>query len=387
MARIIDLTAHSAVYATRLLVESGHEVVRVEPPGGDALRRLEPFLGDAPDLERGAYHLFLNAGKQSMTLDLENAAGREIFLSLASAADAVVGQTPFPVSREALTQANPRLVTVEVEDDATPELCAYARAGLLAITGHPGHRPAVLGGHIVYGGAGLYVALAAAVALHQAQRIGRGSTVRVSLRQCLETFVEFAMVTYTFEDRITERRGYRGSGTAVSGAFPCKDGYWMISVPHSPKGWRAFMEWVNDPVLMADESLEHEANRAANRDMILDPPRHLVPANSPNRRSWKRPNGGISQPRLWPPPLTCHPTPNSRRGASSRKSTTPPSARGNGIHAGPLASSPVDRWARPPHSGSTTPKSWRNWATLKMTVAACWRMAPSEGIPAWTVRC
>ncbi len=270
MARIIDLTAHSAVYATRLLVESGHEVVRVEPPGGDALRRLKPFLGDAPDLERGAYHLFLNAGKQNITLDLENAAGREVFLSLVSAADAVVGQTPFPVSREALTQANLRLVTVEVEDDATPELCAYARAGLLAITGHPGHRPAVLGGHIVYGGAGLYVALATAVALHQAQRLGRGSTVRVSLRQCLETFVEFAMVTYTFEDRITERRGYRGSGTAVSGAFPCKDGYWMISVPHSPKGWRAFMEWVNDPVLMADESLEHEANRAANRDMILD---------------------------------------------------------------------------------------------------------------------
>ena len=108
------------------------------PPAETPSGRLEPFLGDAPDMERGAYHLFLNAGKQSMTLDLENAAGREVFLSLVSAADAVVGQTPFPVSREALTQANPRLVTVEVEDDATPELCAYARAGLLAITGHPG---------------------------------------------------------------------------------------------------------------------------------------------------------------------------------------------------------------------------------------------------------
>lgn len=270
MARIIDLTAHSVVYATRLLVESGHDVVRIEPPQGDSLRRLGPFLSDAPDLEHGAYHLFLNAGKQSMTLDLGEPAGLEIFLSLVRNADAVVGQSPFPVSRGELTELNPRLVVVEVEDDATPELCAYARSGLLAITGHPGSRPAVLGGHIVYGGSGLYVALAATVALYQAQRLGRGSTVKVSLQQCLETFVEAAMVAYTFENRITQRRGYRGASTAVSGAFPCEDGYWMISVPHSPTGWRAFVEWVNDPVLMADKSLEHEANRLENRDMILD---------------------------------------------------------------------------------------------------------------------
>ena len=39
MARILDLTTHAAVYATRLLAEAGHDVVRVEPPEGDALRR------------------------------------------------------------------------------------------------------------------------------------------------------------------------------------------------------------------------------------------------------------------------------------------------------------------------------------------------------------
>jgi crotonobetainyl-CoA:carnitine CoA-transferase CaiB-like acyl-CoA transferase len=270
LARIIDLTTHSAVYATRLLVESGHEVIRVELPQGDSLRRLGPFLADAPELEHGAYHLFLNAGKQSLTLDLASAAGRQIFLSLVGTADAVVGQSPSPVSREDINKANPRLVTVEVDDDASPELCAYARSGLLAITGHPGSRPAVLGGHIVYGGSGLYVALAATVALYRARRLGRGSTIRVSLQQCLETFVEAAMVAYTVEDRITQRRGYRGASTAVSGAFPCEDGYWMISVPHSPTGWRAFVEWVGDPVLIADTSLEHEANRLEKRDIILD---------------------------------------------------------------------------------------------------------------------
>ncbi len=80
MSRVIDLAGHSAVYATRLLAESGHDVVRVEPPQGDDLRRLGPFLGDQIDLEHGAYHQFLNAGKRSLTLDLKSSSGRQVFM-------------------------------------------------------------------------------------------------------------------------------------------------------------------------------------------------------------------------------------------------------------------------------------------------------------------
>ena len=64
MSRVIDLAGHSAVYATRLLAESGHDVVRVEPPQGDDLRRLGPLPRNQVDLEHGAYHQFLNAGKE-----------------------------------------------------------------------------------------------------------------------------------------------------------------------------------------------------------------------------------------------------------------------------------------------------------------------------------
>ena len=70
MARVLDLTRQAAVYATRLLAEQGHEVIRVEAPAGDAVRRLGPFLGDVPDLEDGAYHQFFNAGKRSLALDV-----------------------------------------------------------------------------------------------------------------------------------------------------------------------------------------------------------------------------------------------------------------------------------------------------------------------------
>jgi crotonobetainyl-CoA:carnitine CoA-transferase CaiB-like acyl-CoA transferase len=269
MARIIDLTTHSAVYATRLLAETGHEVIRVEHPQGDELRRLGPYLGDTPNLENGAYHQFFNAGKKSLTLSLDSPACRRALIGLARTADAVVASTPLPLEERELLEANSRLVLTRVEDGA-PELCAFARSGLLAITGHPRGRPALLGGHVIYAATGLHVAVATAAALHVRQRTGHGQLVTVSVRECLEALAEQAMVTYTSTGKVTERRGYRGAVTAISGAFPCSDGYWMVSVPHTPEGWAKFMDWVQDPVLMADTALADEAERSAKKDMVLD---------------------------------------------------------------------------------------------------------------------
>ena len=45
MARIIEITDLAGAYATRLLVEAGHEVIRIENPNGDGLRNLPPFFG------------------------------------------------------------------------------------------------------------------------------------------------------------------------------------------------------------------------------------------------------------------------------------------------------------------------------------------------------
>ncbi|MGH7768606.1 MAG: CaiB/BaiF CoA transferase family protein [Candidatus Binatia bacterium] len=269
MSRILDLTEHSGAYAARLLAETGHDVIRIEPPEGDRLRRLGPYLGGKPGLETGSYHQFLNAGKRSLTLNLKSPACRKIFLDLVKSADAVLANLPLPVDEAVLLDARPNLVLVKIED-GEPELCAVARSGLLAITGHPRERPVLLGGHVVYAAIGLHVAVAAAAALYVLQQTGAGQVVSVSAQQCLQGLAEQAMVTYTSTGKVTERRGYRGAVTAVSGAFPCADGYWMVSVPHTPEGWVKFMDWVQDPVLMADTALLDEAERNAKKDLILD---------------------------------------------------------------------------------------------------------------------
>ena len=269
MSLIIDLTAHSAAYATRLFAETGHRVVRVESPAGDSLRRTGPFLRNRPDLENGAYHQFLNAGKESLTINLKTSSGQKIFYDLLKKSAALIANLPLPLDQKALLDAQPNLVLTLVED-SEPELCAFARSGLLSLTGHPGERPVLLGGHVIYSATGLYVAAATAAALYVLQQTGQGQVVNVSVRQCLETLNEQAMVTYATTGKGTERRGYRGAVTAVSGAFPSSDGYWMISVPHTPEGWDRFMEWVQDPVLMADKSLADEAERDEKRDVILN---------------------------------------------------------------------------------------------------------------------
>ena len=269
MARVVDLAGLAGAYATRLFAEEGHEVIRIESPGGDNLRRLPPFLGEKQDVEHGAYHQFLNAGKKSLALNLDTPAGQKIFLELLSQSDALVADNSLPLEDRLLFQANPKLVVTKIHDQE-PELCAVARSGLMSLTGQPGQAPAVLGGHVPSLAVGIYVAVATAAALLTCKKTGKGSLAKVSVREALESFVEQAMVEYSFSGTVTERRGSKGAITAVSGALPCKNGHWVISQIHRPGRWTKFMDWVQDPELMSDPSLAQEETQHKRRDFIMD---------------------------------------------------------------------------------------------------------------------
>ena len=269
MARVLDLAGLAGAYATRLFAEQGHEVIRIERPEGDGLRRLPPFLGEKQDLEHGAYHQFLNAGKKSLALNLNSPAGERIFLELLSQSDALVADDSLPLEDRLLFEANPKLVVTKIHDQE-PELCAVARSGLMSLTGQPGQAPAVLGAHVPTLAVGIYVGVATAAALLTCKKTGKGSLAKVSAREALESFVEQAMVEYSFSGTITERRGSKGAITAVSGALPCKNGHWVISQIHRPGRWTKFMDWVQDPELASDPSLAEEENQHKRRDFIMD---------------------------------------------------------------------------------------------------------------------
>ncbi|MGH2463874.1 MAG: CoA transferase, partial [Candidatus Limnocylindrales bacterium] len=91
--RVLDLANEFATYTSRLLGDLGAEVIRVEPPGGSSTRRVAPLISrrsDGTELSVSAFDQFVNAGKRSMTLDLEQSDGRQLFRRLVAKADVVV---------------------------------------------------------------------------------------------------------------------------------------------------------------------------------------------------------------------------------------------------------------------------------------------------------
>ncbi len=268
MARILELTSLSGAYATRLLAEAGHDVLRLESRVGDELRRTGPFLKEKADLDHGAFHQFLNAGKRSLSIDFTKVLGREVFSSVLQTVDVVVIDSPSPLDDHPGLQNDSDLVVIKVEEEKS-ELGAFARSGLLSLTGQPGEEPRLLGGGVSLSAAGLYAAIAAVLGLLQRDLTGRGQTVTVSAIQCLESFMEQAMLEYTFLGTGTERKGNRGRITALSGALKCKDGHFVISQIHGRESWRRFVDWVQDPVLSADPSLAQEEKQESGQDFIL----------------------------------------------------------------------------------------------------------------------
>jgi crotonobetainyl-CoA:carnitine CoA-transferase CaiB-like acyl-CoA transferase len=269
MGRVLDLVGPAGVYATRLLAEEGHDVIRVEAPERDALRRQGPFLWEGADPDRSSAHQFFNAGKRSLSLSLGKSDGVAILERLVATVDAIVASAPLAVDEARIRQLNPNVVLTIVEGDDLPELCMYARTGLLAITGHPNATPVLMGGHIIYAATGLWVMVGTAAALLVQRTSGRGQTVRVDIQQCFETFLDHAVENYTARGRPTERRGHRGAVTPISGAFPCADGYWMLSLSDSTERWKRLVEWMEDDELRDEAFLPYDA-RLAQRDMILD---------------------------------------------------------------------------------------------------------------------
>ena len=93
---VLDLaTDRAGAYTTGLLAGFGAQVIKIEPPGGgDPLRLEGPFASGHADGETGAVHLFLNAGKQSITLRLDRPEGRGLLDALLQRAAILVDTRP-----------------------------------------------------------------------------------------------------------------------------------------------------------------------------------------------------------------------------------------------------------------------------------------------------
>ena len=185
----LELTCTPAgAFCGRLLADLGFDVLKVEPPDGDPARRRGSFPGGFPDDEASGAFLFLNAGKRSLTLDLETATGGEIAARLAARVDVVVEElSPGVLALESV--ANLVVVSLTAfgrngqrrEWKAKPLTTCHA-AGFVA--GNPPAAPPGLGGELR---CGLVAAVACLRALGRRETTG-GERVDISKTEALASF-------------------------------------------------------------------------------------------------------------------------------------------------------------------------------------------------------
>jgi len=190
--RVIDLTDDRAIYAGKLLADLGAHVTRVEPSGGDPLRGRAPFHANGASL----WHAYFASSRQFVGGDAD------VISQLAATADVILDCERLP-SPEALLEANPRLVIVDVtsfghsgpwQDYQAPGLVAEALGGVAATSGDADTPPLKLYGDQYAFVGGAYAAIGALAALNHARQTGNGQIVRLSTHEALGTILEHVLM-------------------------------------------------------------------------------------------------------------------------------------------------------------------------------------------------
>jgi benzylsuccinate CoA-transferase BbsE subunit len=272
--RVLEVASPLTAYCGKMFADMGADVILVEPPGGSRLRRERPFIADTPGVEASLTFAYYNTSKRGVTLDLERPQGCALFRKLAADADLVLeAEKPGVMAHrdlgyDALARANQRLVMASITPfgQAGPysqfegeDLTGLAMGGLLYLGGYPDSAPTRVYGEQAFLGASMYGAVAAMLALTDAETTGEGQHVDVSMQECMVMAMETAVQFYDLEG--TVRKRYAGEQRfAGTGVFECRDGYiyMMAGGIGANKFWSHSLQWLVDEKVPGVERLQGE---------------------------------------------------------------------------------------------------------------------------------
>ncbi len=270
----------SAAFAAKLMADLGADVVKVEPPHGDVMRRRGPFPSDRPDPERSGLFLYLNANKRGVMLDLGTGPGRAGLDRLLEHTDILLHNVP-PAEQgaqgllaAALAAAHPELIIAEVSIFGTGgprshyrgyELQAFHSGGAASLTPH-GEPSAVLPPLKLYGHqaefqAAAHTAFAALAAWWHRRRSGLGQRIDVSIQECMTAFFELAFINYTYAGQ----RNTRDTPKAVApwNIVRTGDGYIYFCCGEQDQ-WLRLVELMGNPPWAHDERFADGQRRGEN---------------------------------------------------------------------------------------------------------------------------
>lgn len=278
---VLDLTrALAGPQAAMMLGDMGARVIKVEPPAGDDTRSWgPPFIG-AENERESTYFLAANRNKESIRLDLKDAADADVLRRLVARADVlmenfrtgVLDRLGFGVAE--LHRINPRLVVVSITGfghdgpEATRpgyDQIVQGEAGLMSLTGTD--RPTKVGVPIADLLAGMNGAFGVVTALHERTRTGRGRVVRTSLLASVVGVHAFQGTRATVAGEVPGLAGDHHPSIAPYGMFATATA--SIQIACGSEGlWRALCSLLG--IDAADERFATNALRVAHRDALSD---------------------------------------------------------------------------------------------------------------------
>ncbi len=286
--RVLDCSSGMIIghWASSMLAELGGEVIQVEPPGGDPLRRLTPFGRKeymARDKQRGEpvglHFLHEMRNKLAITLDLEKKEGRDILKKLAAHVDVIIENAPpgqwdkWGIGYRQLSKLNPRLVYCWVgqrgqwgplkDKPGMRDPVAQCASGFVHGTGDPkefGGRPTRSGMWVAdhVGGTAAAMGIVAAL-LHRERTSGKGQFIEATAAEGIIRILDYNWVWHGMDGSIRPRYGNWDLAINIYAVNPCKDGYMMVGGGHD-RLWYRIWKTVGDEVPQAEEEILADTN-------------------------------------------------------------------------------------------------------------------------------
>jgi len=279
--RVLDLSQFlSGPRCTQLLAQAGAEVIKIEPPAGEAMRMLTRATGTERMMS------LVNTGKQCMVLDLKKRAAREVFRRLVKVSDVVVENfapgtmARFGLGYEALRAIHPGLVYARITgfgstgpdaDLLAFDIVAQATGGIMDAYGIPDRPPGVFFGDLV---SGAYCANGILAALLHRYRSGLGQMVDISMQDVMYFHHFSAQCHRALEPVQQEIRGILGKPldrlfsdpedpVPFWYVYPARDGY-VVVVALTDDHWNRLMVCIGRSERVGDERFQSIVARVRN---------------------------------------------------------------------------------------------------------------------------
>ena len=274
--------AVAAPYTSCRLADAGARVIKIERPEGDFARNY-----DSNALGNSAYFVWLNRGKESISLDLKNTEDFKIFENIISKSDILIQNlAPGAFDRlgldlNELRKKYPSLITCSISGfgDEGPyknqkayDMLIQAETGVIDITGLPDKNGidgrAKVGPSVCDISAGMTAYQAILQALIKRSVSGKGRHISVSMFNSLADWMNPFYLGYVYNKKIPKRNGMTHPIIVPYGAYNCKDNLTILIAIQNDREWVKLCKIVlEDETMVNDTRFKTNSDRVANREL------------------------------------------------------------------------------------------------------------------------